>query len=342
MTLPGAAGSARLISVIVVNWNGKHLLKECLECLKAQSRRNSVEIIVVDNASTDGSVEYLEQLAPEVKVVRLAENKGFAGGNLEGLKVATGVYVALLNNDARPDVQWLEELTDAMEEEPAVGICASRIVLQSHPDRLDSASDGCVTSGHGFKRGHGEASAIYMERGYVFGASAAAALYRKSMIEDIGFLDEDFFLNCEDTDLNFRAQLMGWKCLYVPSAVVLHQVSTSVRALSDVAVYYSARNDEQVWVKNMPAGLMIRYLHHKVLQELGGLIYFCVAHGKWKPYLRGKLDAFNLLPTMLRKRKAIQRRRKVSLRYIQSVLTPILSARLAKGKLRKLFIKQGP
>jgi GT2 family glycosyltransferase len=324
------------VSIIIVNWNGEGLLRECLESLCRQVY-DHFEIIVVDNASTDNSVELVRDEYPHVRLIRLPQNQGFAGGNIEGFRMAKGEYIALFNNDAVAAPNWLQELVIAMNEDERVGICASKLLMQHQPDRIDSAGDGCVTSGHGFKRGNWETSPSYAERRYVFGACAAAALYRRKMIDDVGFFDEDFFINCEDTDLNFRAQLMGWKCVYVPRAVVLHKVSATVSGLSDHGLYYSSRNDECVWIKNMPTALMIRYFHHKVIQELGTISYFCVKKGKWGPVLRGKRDAILMLPQLLRKRKKLQGRKRVTNRYLNSVLTPIFNSNLLKGKIKRLF-----
>ena len=122
----------------------------------------------------------------------------------------------------------------------------------------------------------------------VFGACGAAVLYRRRMLDEIGFLDEDFFLYDEDTDLNFRAQLAGWKCIYVPTAVAYHVANATSRRLSDLHVYYHTRNLEFVWIKNMPFEIMLRFAHHKVIQELGSLCYLCLRHGKWGPFFSGK------------------------------------------------------
>jgi GT2 family glycosyltransferase len=324
------------VSIIVVNWNGEHLLDECLSSLEKQSYKN-LEIIVVDNGSTDGSIQVLKQWGPVVKVVSLSENKGFTGGNIEGLKIARGEYIALFNNDAVADPNWLRELVSAMDEDEKVGICASKLIIYDQPDTIDSAGDGCVTSGHGIKRGNRESINNFTKKEYVFGACGAAVLYRRTMIDDIGFFDRDFFLNCDDTDMNFRAQLMGWKCVFIPTAVVLHRVSATIGGGSDLGVYYSSRNDECVWIKNMPMALMIRYFHHKMIQELGVLIYFCIKRGKWGPVLKGKLDAIKMLPQLLRKRKEIQRKKRVTNRYLNTVLTSILDRRMLKGKIKRLF-----
>lgn len=248
------------VSVIVLNYNGKGITTVCLKALAAQSFQD-FEALIVDNGSSDDSVyeikSYLHEnaIAPVVRLICLDKNLGFTGGNLEGYRYAQGEYIALLNNDARPDRKWLEEIVKAMEGHAEVGICASKMIANG-TDVIDSAGDGYATSLKGFKRGEGENTKKFTRFGYIFGACAGAALYRKSMIEEIGFLDDDFFLVHEDTDINCRAQLAGWKVLYVPSAIVYHQVSSTIGSMSDLAVYYSLRNSEFVRLKNVPFGVL--------------------------------------------------------------------------------------
>ncbi len=184
--------SSPLISAIVVNFNGRRFIGKCLESILNQSY-GVHEVIVVDNASDDGSVEHLKEHFPGIKVIRLRENIGFAGANIEGLKHADGEYIMLLNNDAEAGKDCLAGLAAAMKSNPAVGICASKVLVHGQ-EVIDSAGDGFATNLRGFERGRGRPSNSYNEEEEVFGASAGAALYRRAMIEEIGFLDSDFFL----------------------------------------------------------------------------------------------------------------------------------------------------
>ncbi len=145
------------------------------------------------------------------------------------------------------------------------------------------------------------------------------------------------FLYDEDTDLNFRAQLFGWKCVYVPSAMVYHKGNATAGRLSDTHVYYHSRNLEFVWIKNMPLGLMLRFAHHKLLQEIGSFCYLCLRHGKWRPYFRAKVDVVKMLPRMWKKRRAIQARRRVSNSYLRSLMTSMLTWDFARQKLRQMI-----
>jgi GT2 family glycosyltransferase len=181
------------VTLIIVNYNGQGLIRDCLKGLERQSFKD-FKVVVVDNGSLLDIRRFLEEspIGSLVKLVPLERNLGFAGGNVEGLKHADGNYIALLNNDAAPDKNWLGELVMAMDSDPEVGICASRLIVHGS-EIIDSAGDGFSTSLKGFKRGEGEAASLFNRVEYVFGACAGAPLERRKMIEKIGFLDEDFF-----------------------------------------------------------------------------------------------------------------------------------------------------
>jgi hypothetical protein len=319
------------ISIIVVNWNGKSLLKDCLGPLSRQQGA-TCELIFVDNGSSDGSVEWVRTKFPQIKVVQLPSNQGFTGGNSAGLEAAQGEFIALLNNDTRADERCLGELILPMIRDARVGISAAKLLLDG-PQVINSVGIGLTTAGVGFDRGYGEGICLYDTPERVFGACAAGVLYRRSMLEEIGFFDRDFFLYSEDVDLSFRAQIAGWKCAYVPTAIIYHKLNTTARKLSDLHVYYHTRNLEFVWVKNMPTMLMLRYLHHKIVQEFGAFCYLCLRHGKWKPFFRAKRDALKMLPAMLRKRREIQGRRRVSNAYLQSMLTSFFNKAWLRRKI---------
>jgi GT2 family glycosyltransferase len=322
------------ISVIVLNWNGEELLDVCLKTLLKQTYSN-YEIICVDNGSKDASVPLVRRKFPEVRIIQLDENKGFTGGNAAGLQVATGEYIALVNNDTRADSGWLENLARPMRNDSKVGICASQLLIEGD-GRIYSAGDGVTTAGVGFSRGLRQAPSSFLEPEDVFSACAGAVLYRRKMLNEIGFFDEEFFIYDEDTDLSFRARLAAWNCVYVPGATIYHVGSATTVRLSDFHVYHHTRNLEFVWIKNMPLGLMLRFAHHKILQEIGSFFYLCVRHGKWRPFFRAKIDALRMLPGMWRKRRMIQARRRVSNSYIRSLMTSMFTLDFALQKLRQL------
>jgi GT2 family glycosyltransferase len=322
--------SANRVSIIVVNWNGQRFLSECLGALSRQTYVDR-EIILVDNGSADSSVSYVREEFADVKIVELRENTGFTGGNAAGLKASDGEFIALVNNDTRADDRWLATMVEAMRKDPGVGVCASKLLFEEGA-AINSAGDGITTAAVGFNRGLGSDPDLLSEREFVFSACAAAVLYRRQMLDEIAFLDEDFFLYDEDTDLSFRAQLAGWKCAYVPTAVMHHVSNATSGRLSDTHVYYHTRNLEFVWIKNMPTGLMLRFAHHKLIQEIGSFCYLCLRHGKWRAFFRAKWDALKMLPVMLRKRKQIQARRRVSNKYLRSLMTSVFSPAMIRQK----------
>jgi GT2 family glycosyltransferase len=328
-------------SLIIINYNGAAVVGDCLRALGGQSLLD-FELILVDNNSSDGSLEYIRQFFRDnpvpypVQLIPLDRNTGFPGGNIAGLESARGEYIALLNNDAVPDPRWLEELVSAMDGNPGAGICASRLICMG-TDIVDSAGDGYATSLKGFKRGEGQPADGFADRAYVFGACAGAALYRREMIDQIGFLDDDYFLIHEDTDLNFRAQLAGWKVLYVPSAIAFHKVHASIGRMSDTAVYYTLRNSDLTRIKDVPFGLFVRLLPQFVLGVITEFFYFVIKHGRFRTFFRAKIDFLKLVPRMLKKRRAVMRMKKVPNSYILSIMTPVFEKEFFRMKLKKFL-----
>lgn len=311
-----------MVSIIIVNWNGEKFIEDCFNSLRAQSYKN-FEIVLVDNSSTDGSLPLAKRLASalnlNVKFVELDRNAGFAGGNNEGLKYSSGQYIALLNTDTIADKDWLKNLVEAMESHPEVGICASKLIVDGE-NVIDSAGDGYSTFGHAFKRGEGDSPLKFLKEEYIFGACAGAALYRRKMINEIMLFDKDFFLLFEDTDLNLRAQLSGWKCLYVPKAVVYHKVGGSLKNISGRAAYYAVRNDKLVKIKNLPLTIVIRKLPCLILGEVIWFFYYII-NRRFKYYLKANIDVFKNLPLYFKKRREVMSLKKVPDRYINSLLT---------------------
>ena len=330
------------ISLIIVNYNGRDLITNCLKGLEDQSFKN-FEIIIIDNGSIDGSLneikKYLDRssIAPFIKLISLNENAGFGGGNLEGLKHACGEYIALLNNDTEPDGRWLEELVKAMYNDPKVGICASKLIVYG-TDIIDSAGDGFSTSLKGFKRGEGEGIFLYNKMENIFGACAGAALYRRKMIEEIGFFDEEFFLIHEDTDLNFRAQLHGWKVLYVPTALVYHKVRSSIGHMSDMAVYYTLRNSEWVRIKNIPMSLILKCMPMLGLGIMTEFLYFAIKHRRLVLYFKAKYDAIKMLPMMMEKRRVNLKGMRVDSKGLRRMMTPVFGKNIFRNKLKKFLL----
>lgn len=304
------------ISVVIPNWNGWHHLPECLTALRLQTYQH-FEVIVVDNGSSDNSVAEIRVHFPEVRLVCLAKNRGFAAGCNEGIAVAYGEFVALLNNDTRVDPGWLTALDLASQnsENPGYDMWASRVVLADQPDLLDSAGDGLTIAGAPFKRGHLQAAERHTTPQEVFGPSGSAALYRKTLLDRLGGLDADFFLIHEDVDLAWRARLSGARCWYVPDAIVQHKVNASLGYLSWTYVFYGHRNLEYLFVKNAPAWLLLRCLPAHILFNLLAWGYF-ILRGRGLTFLQAKGAAMCHMQLLWRKRRVVQSQRRVASREL--------------------------
>ena len=244
-------------SVVIPNWNGAHHLPTCLDSLRRQSYPD-FEVIVADNGSTDGSLELLERDYPEVKVVALPENRGFAGGVNAGIREARGEIIAVFNNDAEADPCWLEELAGALARHPKAGMATPKVLLFDRRDVIHTVGDCYGVDGVPGNRGVWQRDeGQFDDEEYVFGAAGVAAAYRRAMLDEVGLLDEDLISYCEDVDLAWRAQLVGWKCVYVPKAVVYHKVSAT--GGGKIASYYCGRNFICVIAKDYPTTLLKKY-----------------------------------------------------------------------------------
>jgi GT2 family glycosyltransferase len=228
--------------------------------------------------------------------------------------------VALLNNDTETDPHWLEALVRAAEAYPEAGFFASKLVDFDDRRIIDGAGDALRKSGLPLRLGHGELDrGQYDEEAFVFGACAGAAMYRRGMLEDVGLFDEDFFANCEDGDLSFRAQLAGYRCLYVPGSVVYHMGSATFGRRSPTAVRLGTRNSLCLLVKNLPAPLVPGLLPFVLAGQLSRLVV-TASTSTLGAHLRGLAGAGRLLPLMLKKRREIQEARRVPIAYVKRLL----------------------
>jgi hypothetical protein len=329
--------SSVTISVIIPNFNGLRFLKPCLDSLRKQSF-GDFEVIVVDNGSTDGSIEYLAGNYPEVKVRSLTRNFGFSRAVNEGIKVSRGKYIALLNNDTETDPGWLQELYYALERNPELGFCASKMINYYDRDTLDGAGDCFPRSCRPFKRGMGEKIfELYNTTKLVFGASAGAAIYRNELFETVGLFDEDFFAYFEDVDLSFRAQLLGFKCLYVPTAIVYHigggtlEVQVKASCFNETKeilgneklrerTFLLSRNRIYVIVKNVPFVLVLRYLPYIIGGLMKSFGYNLFKSGHIKQFLSGVFRGITDIPRFLSKRKLILAHKKLSIMEIDRLI----------------------
>ncbi len=317
------------VSVIVLNFNGRRYLESCLTAVEHQDLE--CEIVLVDNASDDDSVVFVRRRFPAVRLVELDRNLGFAAGNNVGARAATGRYLAFLNNDTRADPSWLRALRHAVDDVPDVGFVTSRIVYMHDPLVVDSAGDCLTRSGGAFKRGHGESSQRVTQPREVFAASGAACLFHREVFEAAGGFDEDFFVSHEDVDLSYRARLLGYRCWYVPEAVVHHEGSATLGRMSPEAVFYGQRNLEWIYLQNTPWPLLLRTLPGHLVYNAAAAVYFGSV-GLGGAFLRGKWAALRGAGRAWRKRCVIQRSRRASSRMIWSQLDSRWLARKLREK----------
>jgi GT2 family glycosyltransferase len=311
-----------LVSVVIPNWNGERHLPTCLDALRAQTYPR-VEVIVADNASTDGSLALLADHYPEVRVLPLDANRGFTGACNAGIEAARGAFVVLLNNDTQAEPGWLAAVVDAFERHPDAGLVASKMLLFDRRDTLHTAGDYYGANGIPGNRGVWQRdNGTYSREEYVFSACGGAAAYRRAMLDQIGLLDDDFFYSCEDVDLAWRAQLAGWRCLYAPDAVVYHRLAAT--GGGPTASYHDGRNTLYVIAKNYP-GPLLRKHWPKIVGAQVRLGWEAVKAWRGeaaRARLRGMLAGLLTLPRMLRKRRAIQAARTVPLDEIERLLAP--------------------
>ena len=309
-----------LVSVVIPNWNGEVFLPTCLESLRRQTYQD-FEVIVVDNASTDGSLRLLRESYPEVRALALSRNGGFTGAVNEGIRQARGEIIALLNNDTEADPAWLAELVRAFAEHPEVTFCASKLLLFDRRDILHSAGDFYRIDGIPGNRGVWQRDEGQFDQAFeVFGACGGAAAYRRSLFDDVGLFDEDLWMYCEDVDLNLRARSAGHHCRFVPTARIYHRLSAS--GGGPLASYYCGRNFVEVALKNLPGGLLRKH----ALALLGAQIRLAgesLAHLREpaaRARLRGQLAALRRLPATLGKRRTVAARRRVSAADLERLL----------------------
>jgi len=301
-----------LISVIIPNWNGARLLPTCLDSLRRQSYAER-EIIVVDNASTDGSLELLARDYADVRVLVLPSNRGFTGACNTGIQASHGEFIALLNSDTEVDEHWLGQVVAAFERHSEAGLVASKMLLFDRRDTLHTAGDFYRLDGAPGNRGVWQRDEGQFDREeYVFSACGGSAAYRRTTLDEIGLLDDDFFFSCEDVDLAWRAQLAGWKCVFAPQAIVYHQLAAT--GGGPTASFHDGRNTIWVIAKNYPSSLWKRHWREVVRAQLR---ITREALNAWRgeaarARLRGQLAGLLGLPQMLRKRKAVQASRRIS------------------------------
>lgn len=308
------------VSVVVPNWNGEDFLQQCIDSLIVQTQ--NVSIIVVENGSTDDSDKILAKYGKKITVLKQNINLGFAGGVNVGIKYAlenNADYVALFNNDAIADKNWLKNMVDVIQENNDVGIVTCKFLHQGD-NKLDSTGDFYTIYGLPFPRGRGQIDSGQFDKdNLVFGASGGASLYNCIMLTQIGLFDEDYFAYFEDVDISFRAQLAGWKVYYEPTALAYHHIGGTSSKINGFATYQTAKNFWFMYIKNMPGHLFWKYLILAKYWYIRMFVARIVKGGSW-PFIKGWFAGLVLLPKKLGERHIIQKNRKVSIKYIDSIL----------------------
>ncbi|MDP5238443.1 glycosyltransferase family 2 protein [Uliginosibacterium sp. 31-16] len=307
------------VAALIVNWRSAAVLQRCLAALAGQMRPFD-RVLVVDNDPDCAEPLPIWSGASAFMVLRMEANLGFAAANNHGLGLCADCdYVALINPDAFLAADWLERMLDAANRYPGAGSFASQLVQDGDPSRLDGLGDAFHFSGAAWRTGHGE---LVREAGEeeIFSPCAAAALYRRQAVLDVGGFDERFFCYMEDVDLGFRLRLAGWASVLIPSAVANHVGSaTTGGKRSPFAVYHGHRNMVWCYVKNMPGPLLWLCLPAHLLMNLAVVCLYAL-RGQGLNILRAKRDVLRGIPAIWRERRVIQSKRKVSCREIWRVL----------------------
>jgi len=309
----------KLVSVIVLNWNGKEFLEDCVNSVLKQTYPE-IEILVIDNASTDGSVELFERKFPHLKLIKNSVNQGFCKSINQGIKISQGYYVMPLNFDVILTDNFVEEMVKAAEIEEKIGSVAGKLLrfdTQKGKSIIDSTGHILFRNRLAVNRGESQFdNGQYNKVEFVFGTCGAAPLYKREMLEDIKldgeYFDEAFFAFWEDVDLDWRANLKGWKCIYTPKAVAYHQRGGPFLRRSKVVELHNYKNRYLVILKNDTPWGLIKVLPELLFTELlkGGALLVRSPSA----LLLSWINLFKVFPQMIRKRRLIQSRRTINQR----------------------------
>ena len=329
-----------MVNIVIPNWNGLRFLPACLASIKQQTY-SPLQITVVDNGSSDGSLEYLKKHYPQVEVIALPENKGFSAAVNQGILSSTAPFVFLLNNDTELAPDCLSLLLEAAEQYENFVFFSPKMLSFHERTILDGVGDGYLRGGAGYRLGTLEKDGpLYNEPGPIFGACAGAVLYRRSLFEHIGLFDEDFFAYLEDVDLNLRINYSGRKGYYVPAARVYHIGSASSGSkINPFTVRLSTRNSFYVLLKNYPTRLFFRFLPVIIIYQFFWFL-FAIKKRQVVPYFQGTREALSGMGQMRKKRKELSRYDSLTVDEFAACLTAaektvvrsIMQRRSAEGK----------
>ncbi len=299
------------VCVIIVNYNGGELVQSAIDHLKKQSHPPD-EVIIVDNASADGSADRLDLNGlASARLIRLDENVGFAKANNIAAQQAKSDWLALLNPDALAQRDWTAKLLEATERHPDVCMFASTQLDAADPSILDGAGDCYFFLGIPWRGGFGRPAEELPEEGECFSPCGASALYRKDIFLEAGGFDDSYFCYCEDVDLGFRLRLLGHRCIFIPDAVVHHYGSAITGRYSDFTVHLGTRNRLRAYLTNMPLLPLILTLPGHVLANLY-LYLRTIGKPHCRAMRRGLMDGVGMMPTILKRRKIVQKERRAS------------------------------
>ncbi|HRN97011.1 MAG TPA: glycosyltransferase family 2 protein [Candidatus Saccharibacteria bacterium] len=326
------------VAVVIPNWNGEDFIRDCLNSLREQTVKHTV--IVVENGSVDASVDIIEVEYPEVILLKQSKNLGFAGGINIGIRraISEGLgFVALLNNDAVAEKEWLKELLRTAQSGKRIGSVMSKI-KSLDGKTIDGTGEIFTMWGIHFPRGRKEKDVGQYDKSLdIFGASGGASLFATKTLKEVGIFDEDFFAYYEDVDLAWRIQLAGWKTVYAPEAIVYHRINASSSRIKGFVTYQSIKNLPWVIWKNIPTSLLWKILPRFLLIYVM-FIGSALARGQFIPVAKGVFMSTVKFPKKLWQRHKIQKNRKVSIQYILSMLWQDLPPdQIRMRKLRKFF-----
>lgn len=306
-----------LLTVAIATFNGRELLEGVLASLARQTIAAQMNLVVIDDCSSDDTVIWLRERRPDVRLIPHDRNLGVSCSLNEGLGLAEGEFLALLNNDVELEPDCLELLVEDLREHPDAAVSTPKLLDFHHRDRLDGAGDEYTWWGMANRRGHGELDRGQYDRAEaVFGACAAVAVYRRSAIEKVGDLDEDFFAYLEDVDWSIRALLAGLQCRYQPQAVAYHMGSATLGAgPSEFNLFHIWRNGLWILAKDVPASLLLRHLPQLLIGQLWHLGK-AIRERRLGVWARAWIAALRGLPGMLAKRRTIQSSRAIEPREL--------------------------
>ncbi len=311
--------SPRRLTVVIPNYNGRELLSEMLRSLDRQTF-GAFATVVVDDCSSDDSVAYLRERWPEVDVIALSPNGGVTAAMNVALRAADTELVALFNNDMELQEDCLAELVAALDRHPRAGSATPKMLDFAERGVIDGAGDMLSWRGGGRRRGHAEPDrGQYEEEQEVFAPCGGAALFRRAALDAVGEFDEAYYAYYEDIDWGFRAQLAGFRCRYVPRAVLYHHGSATLgRGMSDFNGYQLWRNPIWLVAKCFPARSLLRHAPDLLRGQLGNL-WAALRLGKQRVWARAMRDAIRGLPAALAKRRVVQRGRVISDRELEAI-----------------------